>query len=71
MKQPLGNLALKGWRRHKADKSWPMALDQAIAKDKNAVPFTRAYDETLLRYIANHRRMQHRKAMQLSDLDIE
>jgi hypothetical protein len=67
----LGNLALKGWRRHKEDKFWPVALEQAIAKDKNAVPFTRAYDETILRYVVNVRRMQHRKAMQLSDLDLE
>lgn len=26
----LGNLALKGWRRHKIDKAWPIALVQAI-----------------------------------------
>ena len=66
----LGNLALKGWRRHKADKFWPVALEQAIAKDKNAVPYTRAYDETFLRYVVNCRRMQHRKTMQLSDCDM-
>jgi len=35
----LGNLALKGWRRHKADKAWPIALAQVITKDENTAPF--------------------------------
>jgi hypothetical protein len=67
----LGNLALKGWRRHKADKAWPIALDRAIAKDERTAPLARAYDESILRGVVNVRKMMHRKAMQQSDLDIE
>ena len=67
----LGNLALKGWRRHKVDKCWPIALDQAIAKDKDAVAFARAYDESILRGVVNLRRMRHQKAMQQSDIEIQ
>ena len=67
----LGNLALKGWRRHKIDKAWPIALERAIAKNAEALPFVHAYDESLLRGVANARRMRHQKAMRQSDLDVE
>jgi hypothetical protein len=67
----LGNLAMKGWRSHKRDKSWPLALVQAIAKDDNATVLARAYDESVLRGLVNFRRMRHQKAMLLTDLDIE
>jgi hypothetical protein len=67
----LGNLALKGWRRHKIDKGWPVALVQAIAKNDKDQPFARAYDESMLRGVANVRKMRHQKAMLQSDLDIQ
>jgi hypothetical protein len=67
----LGNLALKGWRRHKIDKDWPIALVQAITKDEKKPPFARAYDESVLRGLVNVRRMRHQKAMQQSDIEIQ
>lgn len=67
----LGNLALKGWRRHKAEKDWPIALAQAITKDEKTPPFARAYDESVLRGVVNVRRMRHQKTMQQSDVDIQ
>jgi hypothetical protein len=67
----LGNLALKGWRRHKIDKSWPIALERAITRDEKTPPFARAYDETILRGVVNVRKMRHQKAMQQSDVDIQ
>jgi hypothetical protein len=67
----LGNLALKGWRRHRLDKAWPIALERAITKDDGNPPFARAYDESILRGVANVRRMRHQKTMNPTDWDVE
>lgn len=65
----LANLALKGWKRQKQDKVWPIGLRNAIARDERTPLLALSYDEVILKGMAEHRRQRAQKDMRLSDFE--
>jgi hypothetical protein len=66
----LGNLALKAWRRQKADEVWPKSAILAITNDGKTSPYARSYDKDRLKLIAATRKARGAKIPLLSDFDI-